>query len=84
MNATPNFNRGETPTGLVMRFFMNGYYLCDGTPPKGRENDGELYVGQTVKWFKTWEEANAMRKMIDAAYQNDGCKEKILRGGDTK
>lgn len=54
--------------GLVIRYFMGGYYLCDGQPPKGCENDGELYVGNTVKWFETWEEANEMRNMINAAY----------------
>lgn len=35
--------------GLVIRYFSGGYFLCDGKPPKGRENDGELYVGNTVK-----------------------------------
>ena len=54
--------------GLVIRYFWNGYYLCDGRPPKGYENDGEIYIGNHVKWFDTWEAANAMRKMIDAAY----------------
>jgi hypothetical protein len=54
--------------GLVIRYFMCGYYLCDGKPPAGRENDGELYVGNAVKWFATWEEANEMRLMINAAY----------------
>lgn len=56
--------------GLVIRYFMGGYYLCDGKSPKGYENDGELYVGNAVKWFETWEEANEMRNMINAAY---GC-----------
>lgn len=55
-------------TGLVIRRFMEGYYLCDGKPPAGQENDRELWVGNTVKWFNTWEEADAMRKWIDAAY----------------
>ncbi len=54
--------------GLVIRYFMSGYYLCDGKAPEGKENDGEIYVGNAVKWFETWEEADAMRKMIDAAY----------------
>lgn len=54
--------------GLVIRFFGGGYFLCDGKPPEGHENDGEIYVGNSVKWFKTWEEADEMRKMIDAAY----------------
>jgi hypothetical protein len=31
--------------GLVIRYFMSGCYLCDGKPPQGRENDGELYIG---------------------------------------
>ena len=57
-----------TKKGLVIRYFMGGYYLCDGKSPKGCENDGEIYVGNTVKWLKTWEEADAMRKMIDRAY----------------
>jgi len=55
--------------GLVIRYFDGGYFLCDGKPPKGYENDGEIYVGNAVKWFNTWEEADAMRKIIDAAYQ---------------
>jgi len=53
---------------LVIRYFMGGYYLCDGKPPKGYENDGELYVGNIVKWFKTWEEADNLRKVIAAIY----------------
>ena len=55
--------------GLVIRYFMGGYYLCDGKAPEGCENDGELYIGHPVKWFETWEEADEMRKMIDAAYR---------------
>ena|GEM_PF-5043698 len=58
--------------GLVIRYFMGGYYLCDGKPPEGRENDGELYIGNAVKWFETWDKANDMRNMINAAY---GCSE---------
>ena len=54
--------------GLVIRYFMGGYYLCDGKPPKGCENDGEIYVGNAIKWFEKWEEADEMRKMIDTAY----------------
>lgn len=54
--------------GLVIRYFMGGFYLCDGKPPKGCENDGELYIGNSVKWFETWEEADQMRKIIDSAY----------------
>lgn len=54
--------------GLVIRYFMGGFYLCDGKPPKGCEADGHLYVGNAVKWFETWEEADEMRKMIDRAY----------------
>lgn len=54
--------------GLVIRYFMSGYYLCDGKPPEGCENDGELHIGNAVKWFETWEEADAMRHMIAAAY----------------
>jgi len=54
--------------GLVIRFFMNGFYLCDGKPSQGCENDGELYVGNAVKWFETWEKADEMRKIINAAY----------------
>lgn len=58
-------------TGLVIRYFMGGYFLCDGKHPEGKENDGEYYVGNQVKWFKTWDEANEIRKMIDAAYGFD-------------
>jgi hypothetical protein len=58
----------ENKKGLVIRFFMNGYFLCDGKAPEGHENDGELYVGNTVKWFETWEEANQMRDTINAVY----------------
>jgi len=54
--------------GLVIRYFMGGYFLCDGKPVNGCENDGEIYVGNTVKWFEKWEDANEMRKMIDKAY----------------
>jgi hypothetical protein len=54
--------------GLAIRYFMGGYYLCDGKPPQGCESDGELYVGNSVRWFENWEEAGAMRNMINAAY----------------
>ncbi|MDR0311245.1 MAG: hypothetical protein LBJ21_06650 [Acidobacteriota bacterium] len=54
--------------GLVIRYFMGGYYICDGKPPEGCENDGELYVGETIKWFETFDEAAGMLKCIDAAY----------------
>ena len=54
--------------GLVIRCFMGGYCLCDGKPPEGFENDGELHIGNVVECFETWGEAEAMRKMIDSAY----------------
>lgn len=54
--------------GLVIRYFMGGYFLCDGQPVNDCENDGEIYVGNTVKWFEKWEDADEMRKMIDRAY----------------
>ena len=38
--------------GLVIRYFMGGYYLCDGKAPEGMENDGEIYVGNEIKWFE--------------------------------
>ena len=47
---------------------MGGYFLCDGKPPEGHENDGEIYVGNTVRWFETWNAADAMRKIIASAY----------------
>lgn len=54
--------------GLVIRYFSGGYFLCDGKPPEGMENDGNIYVGNTVKWFETWEEAEKMKEIIDRAY----------------
>lgn len=60
-----------TNKGLVIRYFMGGYYLCDGKAPEGHENDGKWYVGNTVKWFETWDEANTMRNIINAAYGLD-------------
>lgn len=53
---------------LVIRYFSGGYYLCDGKPPKGCENDGELYLGTTIKWFETLEEAKEILKMINNVY----------------
>lgn len=58
----------EKGKGLVIRYFSNGYFLCDGKPLEGHENDGELWVGNAIKWFKTIEEAKAMRAIIDEAY----------------
>lgn len=58
-----------TKNGLVIRNCMDRYILCDGKAPEGHENDGNLYIGNIVETFKTWEEANQMRKMINAAYQ---------------
>lgn len=57
--------------GLVIRFFMGGYYLCDGQPPTEVENDDGLYLGNTVKWFATWNEANELRSMINRAYDHE-------------
>jgi len=54
--------------GLVLRYFMNGFYVCDGQAPKGKENDGELYIGNVIKWFSTHDEAKAMLEIIDNAY----------------
>ena len=56
------------PQGLVIRWFSGGFFLCDGKPLPGHENDGELWVGNAVNWFKTFEEAEAMRQLIDEAY----------------
>jgi hypothetical protein len=53
--------------GLVIRYFMGGFFLCDGKAPDGCD-DNELYIGNTVKWFETWEEANQMREMINTVY----------------
>ena len=54
--------------GLVIRYFSGGYFVCDGKPPEGCENDGELYMGNTVEWFETFEEAQKMLEMINTAY----------------
>lgn len=56
--------------GLVIRVSsLGGCVLCDGKCPDGvEEEDGEIYMGTIVKWFDTWEEADAMRKVIDTAY----------------
>jgi len=55
--------------GLVIRFFAGAYVLCDGKCPAGVEPEkDEIYVGTIVKAFGTWEEADAMRKVVDAAY----------------
>ena len=55
--------------GLVIRYFMGGFFICTGQPPKGIEPEkGELYIGETVKFFDTHDEAKAMLDLIDAAY----------------
>lgn len=54
--------------GLVIRYYMNGYFLCDGKPPEGCENDGELYLGTTIRWFESIEDARAMRNLINNLY----------------
>lgn len=62
----------EKRNGLVIRFFCGAYALCDGKCPAGVEpEEGEIYIGNLVKMFDTWEEADAMRKIIDAAYSAD-------------
>ena len=61
----------EKKNGLVIRFFMGAYALCDGKCPdsiKAMHEEGDIYVGNLVKMFDTWEEADAMRKIVDAAY----------------
>lgn len=59
----------ENKHGLAIRFFMSAYVLCDGKCPAGVEpEEDEIYIGNLVKVFDTWDEANEMRKVIDAAY----------------
>lgn len=59
----------EKTNGLVIRFFMGKYVLCDGKCPAGVEPEkDEIYIGTIVKMFDTWDEADAMRKVVDAAY----------------
>ena len=57
--------------GLVIRYFSGGFYLCDGLPPEGCENDGDLYIGNPIKWFETWNEANNLRTIINNAFGHD-------------
>ena len=54
--------------GLVIRYHGGRYCLCDGMPPDGCENDGNIYLGNEVRWFDTWQEADEKRKAIDNAY----------------
>jgi hypothetical protein len=66
----------ENTNGLVIRFFMGTYVLCDGKCPAGVEPEkDEIYIGTIVKVFDTWEEADAMRKIVDAAYPAPSKKE---------
>lgn len=59
----------ESTKGLVIRFFMGAYALCDGKCPAGvKPEKDEIYIGTLIKMFDTWDEADAMRKVIDAAY----------------
>ena len=56
---------------MVIRFFMGGWALCDGKCPgplSDVHEDGDLYIGNLVRVFGTWEEADGMRKIIDAEY----------------
>jgi len=57
--------------GLVIRYWSTGLYaLCDGKAPEGcKVEEGEIYTGTVVQWFKTWEEADEMRKLIAALYK---------------
>jgi hypothetical protein len=54
--------------GLVIRYFMGGFYICDGKPLKGHEDDDELWIGNTVKWFESFDEAKKILEIIDQAY----------------
>jgi len=56
--------------GLVIRWFDGGYFLCDGKDASGNVPPGgkDLCVGNTVKWFRTYEEAVALRSIIESAY----------------
>lgn len=58
--------------GLVIRSFGEKWALCDGQPPEGVEPKPDTYyMGNIVKWFDTWDEANEMREIINAAYKGD-------------
>jgi len=55
----------EKKNGLVIRFFMGAYALCDGKCPAGVEpEEDEIYIGNLFKMFDTWDAANEMRKLI--------------------
>lgn len=54
--------------GLCIRRFMDKVCVCDGKVLEGKENDGELYIGTVIKWFDSFDEAEAFRKLIDDAY----------------
>ena len=54
--------------GLVIRYSSEGFFLCDGQPPIGCTDDDELFIGNVVDCYETWDEANDMRMMIESAY----------------
>lgn len=61
----------ENKGGLVIRFFMGAFVLCDGKCQDGLKveaGEDEGYIGNIVKVFDTWEAANNMRAIIDASY----------------
>ena len=47
---------------LVIRSFDKKFSLCDGRAPEGKENDGNLYIGNVVAWYDTFEDAKKARE----------------------
>jgi hypothetical protein len=55
--------------GLMIKKVKDQYILCTGKPNKWEElKEGEIYIGDIIGWFESWEDANIMKKIIDECY----------------
>ena len=54
-----------TTNSLCIRSFGSRFAVCTGTAPEGRENDGNIYMGDVISWHETFEEARAARDLIE-------------------
>lgn len=54
---------------LVIRYFDRNYALCTGEPPKGMApKPDELYVGEVVAWYRSWDDALKAKIIIERVY----------------
>jgi hypothetical protein len=62
----------QTPlheNGLKIRRFSDMFALCDGKPPPNyKPKPGDIFIGDAVAWYKSFDEAEKARSLVDSLY----------------